>query len=151
MIGIVQPIPASITCISSSLVTTNSPMFDRCSLGQSINMFSFFPRDLYKFYCKILICPSLDKVVVLHSISFGFVVFVDSPVSITSYLASLLAVWNWSRMVHSMTSSSKDCRTTPIPPTCLLDDLSVQTFHRATTPLPFPLFIINFVTKSANS
>ena len=45
-----------------------------------------------------------------------------SPVSTASYLASLLAIGNWSWMVHSVTSSSKDCRTTPIPPACLLDD-----------------------------
>ena len=45
-----------------------------------------------------------------------------SPVSTPLYLASLLAIGNWSRMAHFMTSSSKDCRTTPIPPACLLDD-----------------------------
>ena len=73
-----------------------------------------------------------------------------SPVSTASYLASLLAVGNWSRMVHSMTSSSKDCRTTPIPLACLLDDSSVQTFHGA-APLPSALFVINFVTKLANA
>ena len=46
----------------------------------------------------------------------------SSPVSTPSYLASLLDVGNWSQMAHSQTSSSKDCRTTSIPPACLLDD-----------------------------
>ena len=74
----------------------------------------------------------------------------SSPVSTASYLALVLAVGNWSRMGHSMTSSSKDCRTTPIPLACLLDDSSVQTFHGA-APLPSALFVINFVTKLANA
>ena len=74
----------------------------------------------------------------------------SSPVSTASYLGLTLAVGNWSRMGHSMMSSSKDCRTTPILPACLLDDLSVQTFHGA-APLPFALFVINSVMKSSNA
>ena len=111
----------------------------------------FFPWDLYKFYFKILIYSSLDNAKVLHLLSFGFVVFVDNPVSIASYLASLLAVGNRSWILHSMMSSSKDCRTIPIPPTCLLDDSSVQTFHGAAAPLPSTLFVINFVMKSTSA
>ena len=59
---------------------TNSYVFGRCGLGQSINMFFFFPWDLHKFCCKILICLSLDKAkVLLHPLSLDFVVFIDMP------------------------------------------------------------------------
>ena len=53
-------------------------------------------------------------------------------------------------MVHSIMSPSRDYRTTSIPPACLLDDPSVQTFHGA-APQPSILFVVNFVMKSANA
>ena len=73
-----------------------------------------------------------------------------SPVSTASYLASLLVVENWSRMAHSITSPSRYYRTTLIPPTCPLDDPSVQSFHGA-APQPSALFIVNSITKSAKA
>ena len=74
----------------------------------------------------------------------------SSLVSTTSYLASLLVVGNWSRMAHSMTSPSGDCRTTSIPLACLLDNLYVQSFHGA-APKPFALFVVNSAMKSTNA
>ena len=58
----------------------DSQVFGRFVLGPSINMFFFFPWDLNKFNCKILIYPSLDKAkLLLHPLSLGFVFFVDMP------------------------------------------------------------------------
>ena len=74
----------------------------------------------------------------------------SSPISTASYLASLLVVRNWSRTTHSMMSPSRDCRITLIPLACMLDDLSVQTFHGA-APQPSTLFVINSATKLANA
>ena len=55
----------------------------------------------------------------------------SSPISTASHLASLLVIRNWSQTTRSMTSPLRDCRITLIPLACLLDDLSVQTFHGA--------------------
>ena len=60
----------------------------------------------------------------------------SSLVSTTSYLASLLVFGN--------------CRITSIPLACLLDNLSVQSFHGA-APKPFALFVVNSTMKSTNA
>ena len=72
------------------------------------------------------------------------------PIRMTSYSASLLVIGNWSQMTHSMISPFRDWRTTPIPPTRLLDDPSIWTFQRVTLQsLASP--VVNSVMKSAKA
>ena len=71
-------------------------------------------------------------------------------VKTTSYLTSLLVIGNWRWTSHSIMSPLGDCRTTPIPTTCLLDDPFVLTNHGA-TPQPLSSFVVNLATKSTKA
>ena len=50
--------------------------------------------------------------------------------------------------MHSTSSSSELWRTTPTPPACLLDDLSIWILHLGHFSAPFPSILVNFVMKS---
>ena len=62
----------------------------------------------------------------------------SSPATSASYSASLLVVGKSRQTVHSIVSPSSDSSTTPTPPACLLDDLSVCMLYRGDSSTPRP-------------
>ena len=66
------------------------------------------------------------------------------------YSASLLVVGNWSRTTYWITSFSSDSRTTPTPPTSLLDDPSTFIVHQASS-LLFSTPEVNSAIKLASA
>ena len=146
-------------------------MFYWCSLGKTVGMLVFLPWDLKKLCLKIvyrilhllevLLLPFVFALIIAFNLTGNYLRVAihyhnclttlarSSPAIKALYPASLFVVGKSNQTINSTSSPFGLQSTTPTPPACLVDDLSVWILHGWNSPTPWPSMFVNFAVNSA--